>query len=30
MTDNYSASPSWCQAPIWDPRPIFQSPWDFV
>jgi hypothetical protein len=25
-TDNQSASPSWCQAPIWDPRPIFLSP----
>jgi hypothetical protein len=24
-----SASPSWCQAPIWDPRPIL-SPWDFL
>jgi hypothetical protein len=23
MTDNQSASQSWCQAPIWDPRPIF-------
>jgi hypothetical protein len=22
-TDSQSASPSWCQAPIWDPRPIF-------
>jgi hypothetical protein len=21
--DRQSASPSWCQAPIWDPRPIF-------
>jgi hypothetical protein len=21
-TDSQSASPSWCQAPIWDPRPI--------
>jgi hypothetical protein len=21
--DNQSASPSWCQAPIWDPRDIF-------
>jgi hypothetical protein len=27
---NESASPSWCQAPIWDPRPIFLSPWDFL
>jgi hypothetical protein len=26
MADNQSASPSWCQAPIWDPRPIFLSP----
>jgi hypothetical protein len=25
-----SASPSWCQAPIWDPRPIFISPWNFL
>jgi hypothetical protein len=25
-TDSQSASPSWCQAPIWDPRPIFLSP----
>jgi hypothetical protein len=23
-------SPSWCQAPIWDPRPIFLSPWYFI
>jgi hypothetical protein len=30
MIDNESASPSWCQAPIWDPRPIFLSHWDFV
>jgi hypothetical protein len=22
-TDSQSASPSWCQAPDWDPRPIF-------
>jgi hypothetical protein len=22
-TDNQSASPSWCQAPIWDPPPVF-------
>jgi hypothetical protein len=29
-TDSQSASPSWCQAPIWDPRPIFLSPWDFL
>jgi hypothetical protein len=25
MTDSQSASLSWCQAPIWDPRPIFLS-----
>jgi hypothetical protein len=25
-TDNQSASPSWCQVPIWDLRPIFLSP----
>jgi hypothetical protein len=25
-TDNQSASPSSCQVPIWDPRPIFLSP----
>jgi hypothetical protein len=24
-TDSRSASPSWCQAPIWDPRPVFLS-----
>jgi hypothetical protein len=29
-TDNQSASLSWCLAPIWDPRPIFLSPWDFL
>jgi hypothetical protein len=29
-TDSQSASPSWCQAPIWDPRPIFHSPGDFL
>jgi hypothetical protein len=29
-TGNQSDSPSWCQAPIWDPRPIFLSPWDFL
>jgi hypothetical protein len=23
MTDSQSASASWCQTPIWDPRPIF-------
>jgi hypothetical protein len=22
-TDSQSASPSWCQAPIWNPRPFF-------
>jgi hypothetical protein len=26
MTDSQSVSLSWCQAPIWDPRPIFLSP----
>jgi hypothetical protein len=30
MTDSQSASPSWCQAPIWDPRPIFLSHFDFL
>jgi hypothetical protein len=29
MADNQSASPSWCQAPICDPRPIFLSPRNF-
>jgi hypothetical protein len=29
-TDNQSDSPSWCQAPIWDSRPIFLSPRDFL
>jgi hypothetical protein len=29
-TDNQSASPSWCEAPIWDPWPMFISPWDFI
>jgi hypothetical protein len=29
-TDSQSASPSWCQAPIWDPWPIFLSPWNFL
>jgi hypothetical protein len=24
-----SRPPSWCQTPIWDPRPIFLSPWNF-
>jgi hypothetical protein len=28
-TDSELASPSLCQAPIWDPRPIFLSPWNF-
>jgi hypothetical protein len=23
MTDSLSASPSWYQAPTWDPRPVF-------
>jgi hypothetical protein len=25
-TDSQSAIPSWCQAPIWDPQPIFPHP----
>jgi hypothetical protein len=29
-TDSRSASPFWCQAPIWDPRSIFLSPWNFL
>jgi hypothetical protein len=29
-TDNQSASPSWCQGPIWDPQQIFLSPRDFL
>jgi hypothetical protein len=29
-TDSQSASPSWCQVPVWDPRIIFLSPWDFL
>jgi hypothetical protein len=29
-TDNQSTSPSWCQAPICDPRSIFLSPWNFL
>jgi hypothetical protein len=28
-TDN-QFDQSWCQALIWDPRPIFPSPWDFL
>jgi hypothetical protein len=28
-TDSQSASPSWCQAPIWDTRQIYLSPWNF-
>jgi hypothetical protein len=28
--DNQSANPSWRQAPIWDPQPIFLSLWDFL
>jgi hypothetical protein len=28
-TNNQSASPSWCQAPIWDQQPIILSPRDF-
>jgi hypothetical protein len=29
-TDSQSASLSWCQAAIWDPRPIFLFPWKFL
>jgi hypothetical protein len=29
-TGNQSVSPSWCQAPIWDPRPVFLSPGDYL
>jgi hypothetical protein len=29
-TVGQSASPSWCQEPIWDPWPISHSPWDFL
>jgi hypothetical protein len=29
-TDSQSASPSWYQAPIWDPWPIFLWPWNFL
>jgi hypothetical protein len=29
-TGGQSVSPSWCQTPIWDPRPIFLSPWNFL
>jgi hypothetical protein len=25
-----TVSQSWCQAPIWDPRTIFLSPWNFL
>jgi hypothetical protein len=28
-TDSQSVGPSWCQAPICDPRRIFLSPWNF-
>jgi hypothetical protein len=28
MTDSQLASLSWCQAPVWDPWPIFLSPWN--
>jgi hypothetical protein len=28
--DSQSASQSWCQTSIWDPRPIFLSPWNFL
>jgi hypothetical protein len=27
-TDSQSASQTWCQAPIWDPRPTLLSPWN--
>jgi hypothetical protein len=30
MTDSQSSSQSWCQGPIWDPRPILLSPWNFL
>jgi hypothetical protein len=29
-TDIQPASPSWCQEPIWDSRPTFLSPWNFI
>jgi hypothetical protein len=29
-TDNQSAIPSLCQAPIWDQRPLFLSPSEFI
>jgi hypothetical protein len=29
-TDSQLASPSWCQAPIYDQRPIYLSPWNFL
>jgi hypothetical protein len=29
-TDSQSASPSWCQASVWDQPPIFLSPGDFL
>jgi hypothetical protein len=29
-TDSQSASPSWCQAPIWDQRPIFPILFDYI
>jgi hypothetical protein len=29
-TDSQSASPSWCQEPIWEPRPIFPIDFFFV
>jgi hypothetical protein len=29
-TDSRSARPPWCRAPIWDPRPIFLSPCNFL
>jgi hypothetical protein len=30
LTDGQSANLSWCQAPLWDPWPIFLSPWNFL
>jgi hypothetical protein len=29
-TDSQSVSQSWCQTPIWNPRPISISPWNFL
>jgi hypothetical protein len=28
--DRQSVGQFWCQAPIWDPQPIFLSPWNFL